>query len=249
MSAITQRLNIAKIIFTEEERWILLKYEILSLFEFSKRKTEWFIYGFIVIMWVGVISCFTTLMKLSYKTENNIPITVYTKTIEDYSINEVCYKIKEASQTKLSPETIYYKVEKAANKYGIDKFFLLALIEKESNFNETVNGKDYKKTNSVGWSQMTKDTLQTMNRQYISKKYDTNWTEEDLKDPDKALEAICWYLNWLDKYYPDRIKTKHDLYVAYNAGPGNMASREANTNANVCMEYYKKYRTAYLNKE
>lgn len=245
-------------IFTFQEKLELLVYEILNLFKFSKKKLEWFVYGLIILIWLSVAYCFATLSELSnpHKTLNDTvvleipkepPISVSHKI--KYSKENVCNEILKASKSKLAPEEIYSKVESTSEKWNIDRFFLLALLEKECNFKETAIAEDHDITGSVGWSQATKVTWDTFNSQYVWKKYQKTYSYEDRFDPDKSLEFIGWCLTWMCKYSKYSIESIHDLYACYNAGINSdfRNNKKAQTNADKFLEMYYKYRKAYLN--
>lgn len=247
-------------IFTPQEKLELLTYEILSIFEISKRKLEWFIYGLIILIWLGVAYCFAALSNLSnpYKTLNKTtvlevpkeqPISIAYKI--NYSEENVYNEITKISKSELKPEEIYSKVEQASKDWNINKFFLLALLEKECNFSETAIARDFNKTGSVGWSQATRDTWDTFNSQYVWKTYGKTYSYEDRYDPDKSLEFIGWCLNWMIKYSKYPIRSLHDLYACYNAGINAdfKNNKDAQANADKILEMYYKYRKAYLNRE
>lgn len=247
-------------IFTPQEKLELLTYEVLSLFEISKRKLEWFVYGLIILVWLGVAYCFAVLSELSnpHKTLNNVTVLevpkeqpISTSHEIKYSKENVYNEICKVSKSKLAPEEIYSKVEKASKEWNINKFFLLALLEKECNFKELSIARDHDKTGSVGWSQATKETWDTFNSQYVWKKYQKTYSYEDRFDPDKSLEFIGWCLNWMSKYSKYPIRSIHDLYACYNAGINSdfKNNKNAQVNADKLIEMYYKYRKAYLNQE
>lgn len=241
-------------IFTPQEKLELLTYEILNLFEISKRKLEWFVYGLVILIWLGVAYCFSALSELSnpHKTLNETvvlevpkeqPISISHEV--KYSKESVYKEILKVSKSKLTPEEIYSKVESASKEWNISKFFLLALLEKECNFKESSIARDYDKTGSVGWSQATKETWDWFNSQYVWKKYKTTYSYEDRFDPDKSLEFIGWYLTYLKSF--KSVKTLEDLYTAYNGGPYGLHKASARKNAKDCIKLYNNYRNAYLN--
>lgn len=254
-------------IFTPQEKLELFTFEILNLFEISKRKLEWFVYGLIALIWLCVVCCFVSLSKLqvSKLQVSNLPKTlkesatlalpkdrfvssshnqeiIQFKEIKDRE--RIYEKIKSVSKSELTPEKIYSKVEETSKEWNIDKFFILALLEKECNFNEKAIAEDYLKTGSVGWSQATTETWDTFNSQYVWKKYKTTYSYEDRFDPDKSLEFIGWCLNWMKKYSKYDIETIHDLYACYNAGINSdfKNNEKAQTHANDFLKMYHKYR-------
>lgn len=244
----TKRLELAKTIFTAEEYRMLLKYELLSMFELAKQHLEWMLYVGVVLVWLGVMASMTALLKvISSASSASDTVVQYVENPinrEKEAAERVATEIKKSSQSQISPEKIFDKVTIASNRFGVDRFFILALIDKECNFNETVVAIDNSITGSVGWSQATDKTWDWFNVKYVWPNHKTTYSYDDKKDPEKSLEFIGWYLSYLKKHYPD-IKTNHDLYVAYNAGPNNMSSAAANRNADKCMEMYKKYKLAY----
>lgn len=60
----TKRLELAKTIFTAEEYRMLLKYELLSMFELAKQHLEWMLYVGVVLVWLGVMASMTALLKV-----------------------------------------------------------------------------------------------------------------------------------------------------------------------------------------
>lgn len=247
MTGARERLALARQIFTAEEQGILFRYEMLSLFEMSKRRLEWFVYGLVVLIWMGVAACLSTVSKLSNPAPYVHLSVPHEQTVKmQYSREKVCEEIKKVSLSKLPPEVIFRKIEKASNEWGLDEFFVMALVEKECNFKENAVARDHDRTGSVGWSQASDKTWDHFNAKHVWPTYKEAYPYSDRTDPDKSLEFIGWYLTYLKKHYPD-IKTLEDLYAAYNGGPGGIHKSSARANAEKCMEMYRRYRLAYLN--
>lgn len=245
MTSARERLAEARQIFTAEEQGILFRYEMLSLFEMSKRHLEWFIYGLVILVWMGVAACLSTISELSNPARYVHMSVPSEQTVKmQYSKEKVYDEIRKVSLSKLPLEAVFRKVEKASNEWGLDEFFVLALIEKECNFKETATAKDHDKTGSVGWSQASDKTWDYFNARYVWPTYRTTYPYSDRTDPDKSLEFIGWYLTYLKKHYD--IRTLNDLYAAYNGGPGGIYKEAAQRNARKCMEMYSRYRLAYL---
>lgn len=254
-SSLSKRLSLAKTIFTTEEYNILLRYEILSLFELGKQKLEWFLYGLIILVWFGVVTCLAMIPKLSnpHTINPSVSLALPKQEIEQLKIQKenervqkVCEEIDKVSLSNLSSQEIFNRVTYWSNQFGIDRFFVLALIEKECNFKETAIAKDHNTTGSLGWSQATKSTWDAFNTKYIWSKYHKVYESEDRLDPDKSLEFICWYLTYLKNNFKDII-TLEDLYTAYNGGPYGLHKESARSNARICIKNYNKYKNVYLN--
>lgn len=260
---VSKRLKIAKDIFTVEEFQALIHYELLLLFETGKQKLEWMLYVLIFLIWVKVISLFSTIPKVVNSTKKNSTIQVNSSisfsenasktrqidqqfNLERVRVENVCEEINKVSQSKLSSQEILQKTNTYAKKFNLDIFFVLALIQKECDFKETAIAKDYNTTGSLGWSQATKYTWDDFNAKYVWPKYKKVYSYQDRLDPDKSLEFICWYLDYLKKNF-EEIVTLEDLYTAYNGGPHGLHKESARKNAKVCLEFYNKYKEAYLN--
>lgn len=218
------------------------------MFELAKQHLEWMLYVVVVLVWLGVITSMSALLKIISSTPSTLSTaTQYVESPidrEKEAAKRVAAEIKKSSQSQIPPEKIFSEVTIASSRFGVDRFFMLALIDKESSFNETAIARDNSVTGSVGWSQATDKTWDWFNAKYVWPKYKTTYSYDDKKDPEKSLEFIGWYLSYLKKHYSD-IKTSHDLYVAYNAGPNNMSSAVANRNADKCIEKYRSYKSAY----
>lgn len=255
---LVQRLSIAKKIFTKEEIRELTRYEFAQLWEFSKQHIEWFVYSIVILLWICVVSITMTLFRMS---KNIKPVNA--KTVVENTISEaeqaklktafnVCKVIDENKSPKstISSNSIYEKVLVESTKWKLDPCFILALIEKESNFYESAVGGDYNhvdkngyKIESLGWSQATKSAWDTFNAKYVWKEYKETWPVEDKKDPDKSLTFICWYLIYIKDTSNYTIENTHDLYAAYNAGQfGNFKkNKDAQKNADKFDEIYNRY--------
>lgn len=252
---IFRRLSIAKQIFTKEEVAELTKYEFVQLLEISKQYVEWFVYVLILLVWTGVFTLIVSLIKIEHQKDlqmvKEIKIEKEMKVEKELPAQKLAEEISKLPNYKssLTPFDLTSKITLHALEWNIDPCFLLALIENETagTFDEDIKASDYIKTNSVGWSQMTKQTLDWFNAQYVWLSYKEVWTEEDMKDPDNALTGICWYLNKLKDMESTDIKNNHDWYYYYNGGPNKpspystKASKQALKNADKVMNLYNKY--------
>lgn len=248
---------IARKIFTKEEILELTKYEFIQLFEISKQHVEWFAYALVILIWIDVAAFTIALVKMGSRSESQIIERQKIEKISEIKEEKIGPTKKLANEvsklsnynSSLTPIDLTSKVTVHALEWNIDPCFLLALIENEtaSTFNEKIKASDYKKTNSVGWSQMTKPTLDWFNAQYVWPHYEETWGEEDMKDPDKALIGICWYLNKLKSMESTVIENNRDWYYYYNGGPNkpspysSKASKQALANADKVVSIYNKY--------
>lgn len=243
-------------IFTAEEKIELLKYHTFLLFETAKNKIEWFGYGVVAMLWLGVALCFYSVSATARHYEEQEKLREQEAIDAAKKTEQTIEKIAEVSDkySKIPASDIYMKVWQHSFEFNIDPCFLLALIEKECNFKETAVAHDFNKTGSLGWSQATKNAWDMFITQYMCKKYEMSYNEaierwphnkKSLYDPDLSLTFICWHLNWLKTNYGDRIHSLHDLYAAYNGGPGGIKKASAQKNADECMKMYNKYFLAY----
>lgn len=250
---IFQRIAIARQIFTKEEIAELTKYELCLLWETAKQHVEWLAYALVVIVWTGVAAMFVALAKMPAFDESNsvviereaAPAKEQTESLRKLSqFEKTCAEIDKASLSSYTSESIYFKVIAASTNWEVDPVFVLALIEKESNFKEDAVAKDYDKTESLGWSQASKDMWDTFNAQYVWPNYNEAWPLEYKNDADKSLTFICWTINWLKAYYSSKVKTAHDLYAAYNGGPNGIHKRDVQANADAFDKIYSRYYVA-----
>lgn len=236
------RIQATRNIFTLDERIALIIYELKNFFKLFLPTLAFLI----------ILMCLIIYTPKTYIFENSHQET----TVELIQKNEQIYSvISEASElSSYTSEYIYESVSYYANKYNLDTCFLLALIEKESSFNENAHGKDFAKTGSIGWSQATNVAWTDFLLFYICPTYDISWeeaneilphNEETLSDIDISLTFICWKLNWLKSNF--KIDNLHDLYAAYNGGQNGIYKKDAQKNADTCMVLYEKYRAALNN--
>lgn len=249
-----QKIAIARQIFTKEEFAELMKYEFYLMWEVAKQHVEWFAYAVVFLVWTGVAAMFIAIAKSPVFDESNSVIEYRLKSpkkVEDTVSEETkqkmsqfektCAEIDKASISSYTSESIYFKVLSTCGRWGVDPTFVLALIEKESNFKEDAVAKDYDKTESLGWSQASKTMWDTFNAQFVWPTYNEVWPLEDKNNVDKSLTFICWTIEWLKKNYSSKIKTTHDLYAAYNGGPTGMNKKAAQANADKFDEIYSRY--------
>lgn len=243
-------------IFTPEETIELLKYQTYLIFETAKNKIEWFGYGVVAMLCLGIALCFYSLSATARHYEEQRALKEQEATEAAKRTEQTIKKIAEISSKNsgISASDIYEKVWSYSYEFSIDPCFLLALIEKECSFKETAVAKDFSKTGSLGWSQATKSAWDMFITHYMCEKYELSYNEaikiwphdkKSLYDPDLSLTFICWHLNWLKDNYDDRIHSLHDLYAAYNGGPGGIRKASAQKNADECMKMYNKYFLAY----
>lgn len=249
---IARRIAIAREIFTAEEVAELTKYEFLQLWEVAKQHVEWFAYAFAVLIWTGVVAMMVAIAKMpAFDDANSIVIERQDKTLDlktdtesqrkISSFEKTCNEIEKASLSSYTSEVIYFKVLSTSTKWNVDPTFVLALIEKESNFKEDAVAADYDKTQSLGWSQASKPMWDTFNAQYVWPTYNEVWTLSDKNDVDKSLIFICWTINWINEHYSDKVKSVHDLYAIYNGGINGMSKKAVQKNADKFDEIYSRY--------
>lgn len=118
-------------------------------------------------------------------------------------------KIYSSENTSADMDKIYASVDKYANKYGVDKNLILAIIKQESNFNPNA-------VSSAG----AKGLMQLM---------DFNSEAYGVKNPfdiDENINAGVKHIkSYLDKYNGNI----EMALMAYNAGPGTIARRGVNS--------------------
>lgn len=98
-----------------------------------------------------------------------------------------------------------------SKKYGFDPFFLLAVIENESNFDLKVRGD----AGEIGLMQLLPDTAK-----WICEMNNWKWKgEKTLRDPVQNVKIGAAYLNLLR----EKFESESQLYIsAYNMGPTNV---------------------------
>ena len=106
------------------------------------------------------------------------------------------------------PSTYSSVAEKCAEKYGVDKSLVMAIIKAESNFNkDAVSGKGAK-----GLMQVMDET-----GQWCAAQMQTD--QPDLFDAKTNIETGTFYFSYLLKKYDGNEK---NAVAAYNAGHGNV---------------------------
>lgn len=252
--------------FTFEEKIYLILYGTYRKIKSNKKFIQALPYCIISFIWFLVFVIIFSSFKLmeSYNTLNDTALEQSESSIqiqetsqdtyiqnqedvEDKTSNTFEHLLKEIDSVSLSSyssEEIWSKVLSYSTRFSVDSVFILALIEKESNFKETAVARDYNRTESIGWSQASKGAWDTFNAKYVWPLYKTTWSIEDKKDIDKSLTFICWYINYLQQHYGSRIHNSHDLYAAYNGGPNGIKKPDAQRNADSFMLKYEKYTIA-----
>ncbi|NCB48666.1 MAG: lytic transglycosylase domain-containing protein [Clostridia bacterium] len=108
-------------------------------------------------------------------------------------------------------------VVKYANEYSLDKTLVCSLINEESSFNpNAVSSKG-----AMGLMQITSAT-----GEFIAKKLDDEFVEENLFDPETNIRYGCFYLDYLRTKFVDE-----EVYLsAYNAGETTVRLWLSNSN-------------------
>lgn len=96
-----------------------------------------------------------------------------------------------------------------SGEYGLDKFLVMAVIKAESNYQHDANSGVAR-----GLMQITDQTAQ-----WIAKKMDIEYENDDIKDPKININMGCFYLRYLIDYYNNDVSL---VLAAYNAGMGNV---------------------------
>ncbi len=100
-------------------------------------------------------------------------------------------------------------IEEYSAEYGLDKYFVMAVIKAESNYEPAAHsGK------ARGLMQITADTAK-----WIAEKMQIDFSEDDIEDPKTNISMGCYYLDYLENMYHDDVL----VLAAYNAGMGNVA--------------------------
>lgn len=134
----------------------------------------------------------------------------------------------------INSSTIEQAIERASNKYGVDKNLIKALIKQESDFNP--NAKSW--AGAMGIMQLMPENVKEAG---ISNPYDIN------QNIDAGTRELKGYLM--------RYKNSKELALAaYNAGPGTLQKRGVSTKEDIdklpfetrnhvkkVMEYYQRY--------
>lgn len=91
-----------------------------------------------------------------------------------------------------------------SNEYHLDPYFVAAMIDTESNFNDTAVSED----GAQGLMQIMPETAD-----WIAQKLDM--TEYNMMDPDTNIKFGCWYMNFLQEKFSGEEQL---MMAAYNAG-------------------------------
>ncbi|MFL0194745.1 lytic transglycosylase domain-containing protein [Clostridium sp. WILCCON 0269] len=102
-------------------------------------------------------------------------------------------------------------IVKYSKEYGLDAYFVMAVIKTESNFKRNVKSNK----NAIGLMQITPDTAK-----WAAEKMNiTDFQEGMLYDPEFNIRMGCWYLNDLKMEFNNNMKL---VLAAYNGGRGNV---------------------------
>lgn len=108
------------------------------------------------------------------------------------------------------PTDHFETVKTYSEEYGLEPYFVMALIKSESSFSADATSP----SGAVGLMQLTPKTAK-----WIAEKYDIKYSEDMLTDPEYNIRLGCCYLSHLmEKYNSDKVL----VLCAYNAGPGSV---------------------------
>lgn len=127
--------------------------------------------------------------------------------VNKYNSSDISSNIKK----KQYPIKYEHFVDKYSEKYGLDRYLVLAVIRTESRFDVyAVSSADAK-----GLMQLTDET-----GSHVAKKIGlTKYTNDMLFDPETNIQLGCCYLSELISKYKNDVDT---ALAAYNGGPGNV---------------------------
>lgn len=100
-------------------------------------------------------------------------------------------------------------IEEYSNEYGLDKYFVMAVIKAESNYNTKAHSGVAR-----GLMQLTESTAE-----WLAEKLKLDFSADDIEDAKVNIRLGCCYLRYLEDKYKDDVL----VLAAYNAGPGNVA--------------------------
>lgn len=100
-------------------------------------------------------------------------------------------------------------IEEYSDRYGLDKYLVMAVIKAESNY-------IYNAHSGVarGLMQITDSTAD-----WIAGKLGCEFEREDIENPEININMGCYYLRYLLDYYNEDVNL---ALAAYNAGMGNV---------------------------
>ena len=106
------------------------------------------------------------------------------------------------------------EVERAAEKYGVDKYLIYGVIKTESNFDPTaVSG-----AGAIGLMQLMPESFEWLQTYYVEDAY-KDYTVGDLVNAEINIDYGTHLLSLLLKRYNN---VEDTAVAAYNAGPGNV---------------------------
>lgn len=103
-------------------------------------------------------------------------------------------------------------IEKYSAEYGLDPYLVTSVINVESGYRETV----VSNKGAKGLMQIMPATGEWI----AEMRGDSEFTVEQLDDPETNIRYGCWYLNYLYNMF----KNTATVLASYNAGQGNVAS-------------------------
>lgn len=101
-------------------------------------------------------------------------------------------------------------IEEYSAEYGLDKYFVMAVIKAESNYNPEAHSGVAR-----GLMQITASTAE-----WIAEKISIEFSEDDIEEPRVNIRMGCYYLKYLSELYNN---DKVLVTAAYNAGMGNVS--------------------------
>lgn len=114
-------------------------------------------------------------------------------------------KANNMLKKKIYPIKYSEYVDKAADKYGLDRSLIYAVIRTESKFDPNCESH----VGAVGLMQVMPETFR-----WLQKLRGTSLSDEDLSDPAVNIDYGCYLL----KYFLKRYKDERCAVAAYNAG-------------------------------
>ena len=114
------------------------------------------------------------------------------------------------AKARMYPVRYTDEIKAAADRYGLDRFLVAAVVSTESSFRPNAVSED----GAVGLMQLLPSTAE-----WIAFRRGEAYSEEMLYDPETNLDYGCWFLDYLIARYDGSVR--HAL-IAYNAGFGRL---------------------------